>query len=157
MKYISRASMINYAVFLISIIAIYSTQAMEVQNTEDVYTSAAMAAITHTSPKEGSIRMPQHDAYLYFCRVGHKEAVPALIKALSEVEYNEVEIEGKKERAYECTWSHLLKALKSQTRKDFGFDQAAWQKWWDTEGKNLPDSYFDPKKHGIGQDPLKND
>ena len=104
--------------------------------------SAAMAAITHVVPKKGEPSMSQHNAYLYFCKLGHREAIPALIRALSEVKYTEES--GK--RWYDCTWLHLRSALQAQTGKFYGFDQAAWQKWWDSEGKDLPEHYFDLAK-----------
>jgi hypothetical protein len=116
---------------------------------------SALRAVRHDDPKTEVVRisatetqeimpMSPHDAYLFFGRVGCKEAVPALIKNLGEAEFIETK-NGR--RLCVCTWTHLHDALKAQTGKDFGFDQAAWQRWWDAGGKDFPESYFDPQKH----------
>jgi hypothetical protein len=83
-----------------------------------------------------------HDAYIFFGRVGCKAAVPLMIRALSEFERA---AKAGKEMTY--TSAHLHHALIAQTGEDFGYDRAAWQKWWDQVGKNLPDDHFDPESN----------
>ena len=123
-----------------AVLEIKSSETVERIEFESV--GLAMKAIQHQPIGKDEIGMSPHDAFLYFCRVGHKNAVPAMIKALSEVERR-----LEKSPDLSCTWAHLWRALEAQTGKHYGFDQAAWQKWWDSEGKDLPDEYFDPKKH----------
>lgn len=83
-----------------------------------------------------------HDAYIFFGRVGCKPAVPLMIRALSEFESA-----AKAGEAMICTSAHLHHALIAQTGEDFGYDRAAWQKWWDQVGKSLPDDHFDPESN----------
>jgi hypothetical protein len=83
-----------------------------------------------------------HDAYIFFGRVGCKPAVPLMISALSEFESA-----AKTGKAMICTSAHLHHALIAQTGEDFGYDRTMWQKWWDQTGKNLPDDHFDPESN----------
>jgi hypothetical protein len=105
---------------------------------EDV--ASAIARIDRLTKEHPGGMIDDHDAFLLFAQVGYKKAVPVLISSLKLVQLGE-------DGSHECTWGHLLEALRAQTGKDFGFDQVAWKHWWNTEGAKLPESYFDPKKH----------
>lgn len=81
----------------------------------------------------------KHDAYIFFNHVACKEAVPILISSLSG--YRDLKAKG--HTVFECTWIHLRGALMAQTGEDFAFDQVAWQAWWNSKGKNLPEMFFE--------------
>ena len=83
-----------------------------------------------------------HDAYIFFGRVGCKAAVPLMIRGLSEFESA-----AKAGKDMICTSAHLHHALIAQTGENFGYDRSAWQKWWDQVGKDLPDDHFDPESN----------
>ena len=74
---------------------------------------------------------------------GNKSSVPILIDALDwSVERNGSFSE------YEniiCSWGHCSDALKSLTGEDYGLDNVAWRKWWNTIGKDLPKEHFNPR------------
>ncbi|MBK8476877.1 MAG: hypothetical protein IPL39_11385 [Opitutaceae bacterium] len=82
----------------------------------------------------------KHEAFLFFTTHGSKEAVPLLIAALGS--YSNLG-EG---RTVACTVVHCVDALRMQTGKDFWWDAKAYHDWWEKEGKDLPDSYFDARR-----------
>ncbi len=81
-----------------------------------------------------------HNAYCFFVFHGCKEAVPFLIDRL------ERESPAKGQTRIICTAAHCLEALQMQTGKDFRWDVLAWRNWWETEGKVLPESYFNARR-----------
>ncbi len=81
-----------------------------------------------------------HNAYGFFVYHGCKDAVPFLIDRLE----SERPAEG--QTLVICTAGHCLEALQMQTGKDFRWDVQAWRQWWETEGKGLPESYFNARR-----------
>lgn len=81
-----------------------------------------------------------HNAYGFFVYHSCKDAVLFLIDRLER----ERPAEG--QTRVICTAVHCLDALRMQTGKDFRWDVQAWRKWWETEGKDLPESYFNARR-----------
>ncbi len=83
-----------------------------------------------------------HDTYLKLAKVGNKESVPLLIKALRR-EVPPFDHEGR--QAVVCTTEHCVEALRSITGEDYGFSADQWEIWWKNTGSKLPDSHFQPR------------
>jgi hypothetical protein len=72
-----------------------------------------------------------HDAFLLLRKIGNKESVPLLIRALSWQEPSDL-----------CVPQHCVDALRSLTGEDFGMDYARWQEWWKLSGSGLSPTNF---------------
>ncbi len=67
-----------------------------------------------------------HDAFLSLVAVGDQTSIPVLIRSLARVE------KPNKDGVVVCTSAHCLQALRTVTGEDFGYDVAAWERWYKT-------------------------
>jgi len=83
-----------------------------------------------------------HDAFLALAKVGNKDSIPYLIRALKwqNVQHRKAIANG---GATECTYGHCLCALEKLAGMSFEGDDKAWRKWWRQTGRHLP---FDEEK-----------
>ena len=72
-----------------------------------------------------------HDPFLLLCRIGNKDSVPLLIRALSWQKPSGL-----------CVPKHCEDALRSLTGQDFGMDSSKWEEWWRTSGDSLSPTNF---------------
>jgi len=71
-----------------------------------------------------------HDAFLHLRKIGNKDSVPLLIRALRWQR-------PPKDGVMVCTTAHCIDALRSLTGQDFGTDYLKWEQWWSTTGQTL--------------------
>jgi len=76
-----------------------------------------------------------HDAFLHLRKIGNKDSVPLLIRALRWQR-------PPKDGVMVCTTAHCLDTLRSLTGQDFGTDYDKWENWWNTAGKDLSPTNF---------------
>jgi len=83
-----------------------------------------------------------HDAFIALERVGNKDSIPYLIRALKwqNVQHGKPIEDGD---LMVCTYGHCLGALEKLTGMNFRGDYKAWRKWWRQTGRHLP---FDEEK-----------
>jgi hypothetical protein len=82
-----------------------------------------------------SHRIGTHDAFLHLARIGNKDSVPLLIRALRG---EKLPTDG----MTVCTTGHCIGALRSLTGEDFGADYVKWEQWWNTTGHALSPTNF---------------
>jgi len=90
-----------------------------------------------------------HDTFLALKKVGNRDSVPYLIRALKwqNVIHRKDIANGE---LVECTYGHCIDALAKLTGMDFEMDYEAWLVWWEQTGRHLP---FDEEKgHLVLQD-----
>jgi hypothetical protein len=76
-----------------------------------------------------------HDAFLHLRKIGEKESVPLLIRALKWQAPPDGDI-------VVCTTGHCVDALRSLTGQDCGTDYRKWDEWWRSAGNRLPPAHF---------------
>ncbi len=86
-------------------------------------------------------RVGLHSYTIDLIDAGDKTSVPVLIDLLASDEAQAAYAH----ESYSCIWGHLLEALTTITKQDFGTNAGAWKHWWDTEGTNMPEGVFCPK------------
>lgn len=86
-----------------------------------------------------------HNAFINLTRIGNKESVPLLIKAL-RWQVPPTEHEGK--MVVICTTSHCVEALESLTGERLGYDPNKWEKWWRQTGMALLLEHFQSRETG---------
>ena len=84
-----------------------------------------------------------HDAFIYLAKLGNKDSVPLLIRALR---WQPKPLKGRDgQEVFDCSIVHCVDALRSLTGKDFANSADAWQTWWDDTGVKLPPENFKPR------------
>lgn len=76
-----------------------------------------------------------HDAFLYLAKIGNKDSIPLLIRALKWQN-------PPKHDFMVCTTKHCIDALRSLTGEDYGTNYRKWEDWWSTTGKRLAPTNF---------------
>jgi len=120
-----------YIALVLILVTVFTVTRRPLSSDEKRELSTAIAGI-ESDPERA------HDEYIRVSRFGSKDAVPILIQAISK-------LERPNERGNViCTSAHCIEALERMTRKNFGYDQSAWERWWRGEGSKLPKGYFEP-------------
>jgi hypothetical protein len=76
-----------------------------------------------------------HDAFLHLRKIGNKDSVPLLIRALRWRR-------PPKDDVMVCTTVHCIDALRSLTGQNLGSDYLKWEQWWSKTGQALSVTNF---------------
>jgi len=77
-----------------------------------------------------------HDAFIALVRVGNKDSIPYLIRALKRLEK---EYPNEKNSGFViCTYGHCEEALEQLTGIEVDWDSETWMNWWKKTGRYLP-------------------
>ena len=92
-------------------------------------------------------RVGLHNSFVDLIDAGDKSSIPVLIDIMKTPEA----AAAYASEDCPCTWGHCLEAIRVITGRTFGPDPEAWQSWWDTTGRNMPENSFSPQSRRTGQ------